>query len=129
MFAFLRRTALWILLTPLALGITGALSNQLVLAVNGDTFPVHVNTVKVVDFTGHDQLPMDDQGHLMLDDTHCVMTSKTHLNFLADWIDMKQDIESPGDILLELGDWTWTFCPFIWGAEVSRRLLSESRES
>ena len=44
-------------------------------------------------------------GTLMTDETHCVMTSKTHLNWLADVFDFHQEIESVGDLLLGVGDW------------------------
>jgi hypothetical protein len=58
-----------------------------------------------------------------LDDTHVVMTSHTHLNLLADRIDVRTEgIESVGDILIDLGDYTWQFAPIIWGVVVIRKL-------
>jgi hypothetical protein len=60
-------------------------------------------------------------GTVMLDYTHCIMTKKTHLNFLADVID-RGDIESVGDLLIDFGSWTWVFAPFIWGFAVVTKL-------
>jgi hypothetical protein len=145
MLRFLRTTFLWIALLPVACGFTGAALNQAVLAANHDTFPVLVNSVKLKRMTGATdtlleiifgtpkaqagapQIPQDDRGHLMLDDTHCVMTSATHLNFLADWIDLKDAIYSPGDMLLDFGSWSFPFAVVAWGACVSIR-LHDSRE-
>lgn len=57
-----------------------------------------------------------------LDDTHCVMTSDTHLNFLADWIDLHYATYSPGDLLLELGSQGMIYSPFIWAFVVIGKL-------
>jgi hypothetical protein len=138
MFKFLRKTALWILLSPLALGFLGAASNQLVLNVNNDTFPVRISPARLallvegakqeLDVSGAviqgDVMVLPD-GKIMLDKTHCVMTSKTHLNWLADIIDLQSETESVGDIMLDLGSWLWTFAPFVWGFEIIRRLKQE----
>jgi len=118
---FLRSTALWILLLPYAITFTGAASNQLVLNANGDTFPVRLNAAKVQKFTAENGITLPD-GTVMLDETHCLMTAKTHLNWLADIFDFHQDIESIGDMFLELGAWLGTFCPFVWFAIVCDRL-------
>ena len=120
-FSFFRSTALWILLLPILLNFTGAASNQLVLWANNDTFPVKVNLVKLMVFTGGDTITLPD-GTVMMDPTHCVMTSKTHLNLLADNWDFHQSIESIGDLLIELGAWLWTFCPYLWAAAVVSKL-------
>ena len=109
---FFRKTFLWLLLLPYAGIYLGAASNQLVLWANNDTFPVKVNAVKMakmVDATS--SLP---DGTVMLDDIHCLMTSKTHLNILADNWDFHDGIESIGDLLIEWGYWLTGFCPFIW---------------
>ena len=120
MLRFLRATALWILLLPYAVSFTGAASNQLVFNANGDTFPVRINPVKLIVFTG-DTITLPDNTVLM-DPTHCVMTSKTHLNWLADVFDFHNTIESIGDLLIDLGAWLGTFCPFVWVALVVDRL-------
>src|SRR5271166_714269 len=101
---FLRTTMLWILLLPVATIVTGAASNQAVLIANGDKFPVMVNPVKL-DYFGkehandeakakpspHQEEPKRitrlvtlPDGTVMIDDVHCWMSKKTHLNFMAD---------------------------------------------
>lgn len=121
MFRFFRSTLLWILLLPYAISFTGAASNQLVLNANNDTFPVRVNAAKLPKFTGAGA-PVLADGTVMLDDTHCLMTSHTHLNWLADVFDFHNDVESVGDLLLEFGNWLEGFCPFVWVALVVERL-------
>ena len=133
MFNFLRKTALWILLAPCLIWGAGFASNQLVLNANHDTFPVEVNTVKERVFVAKAQAKYKELAEElgidpalpagMIDDTHCIMTSKTHLNFLADVFDLKSDgIYSIGDFLLMLGEWLWVFAPFIWAFAVVNKL-------
>lgn len=104
---FLAATRLWVLALPLLIGFTGAAMNQAVIAANHDKFPVMVNARNLAAHGGADQ-----DG--LMDDVHCVMTPSTHLNFLADWIDLRDAIYSPGDLLLELGGWLWQFAPIAW---------------
>lgn len=132
MWNFLRKTALWIVLAPLSLIYLGAASNQLVLNANHDTFPVEVNTFTeeilvykmqqewkaATEEVGVD-LPLPTG---MIDDTHCIMTKDTHLNFLADVFDLKDGIYSVGDFGVMGGSWLMSFAPFIWAFEVIRRL-------
>lgn len=134
--SFFRATALWILLLPIASNFIGAASNQLVLWANNDTFPVKINLAKMQIMTdgeasinpdgtvtlkgGHVVILPD--GTTMLDPVHCLMTSKTHLNLLADNWDFHDSIESVGDLLLDFGGWSWNFAPFVWGAIVIGRL-------
>lgn len=120
---FLQKSALWILLLPVSLGFLGAASNQLVLNVNHDTFPVSVNLVKAKEFAP-DAVVMDD-GTVMLDDIHCIASPKTHLNLLADVFDFHDTIKSIGDLLQDLGGWLWTFAPFVWGFAVISKLSKE----
>ena len=126
MLNFLRKTALWVLLLPYAVYGVGAASNQLVLIANHDKFPAMINQAKIDKFNaavdaanlaGIPEVPsrLDYVEGGMIDDIHCVMTSKTHLNFLADIFDTHDMIYSVGDGLLFLGKWLATFCPFIWG--------------
>lgn len=123
--SFLRYTALWILLLPIAISYAGCASNQLVLWANNDTFPVKINVVKLLEFTNGHPIILPS-GTIMIDDTHCVMTSQTHLNLLADNWDFRNDgIESIGDVLLDLGSWLSSFCPFVWGAFVIFKLRRE----
>lgn len=131
MFKFLRKTALWILLLPFATFGLGAASNQLVLIANHDKFPVMVNQAKIDHYNSEIAAavaagepapdPIDPNGG-MIDDTHCVMTNKTHLNFLADVFDFHSAIYSVGDGLLYFGDWLMGFSPFLWGFAVIQKL-------
>lgn len=126
---------LWILLLPIFLGFLGAASNQLVLAANHDKFPVMVNERKLREFEARDKEqasevqalgnlvgldlqppPPPDDG--MLDSTHCVMTPETHLNFLADWIDLQEAIFSPGDLLMDIGGFLSQYAFIFWLAFV-----------
>jgi hypothetical protein len=140
MFKFLRKTFLWVALAPLAITWLGALSNQVVLYANHDTFPVSINPVKLQVFTGG-QMVKDPVPHLeggititlpdgtvMMDPTHCVMTSKTHLNWLADVFDFHDEIESIGDLLINVGDWADGFAVYVWGALVISALLKKKEE-
>ena len=141
MLKFIRNTALWILLSPLAISLVGAGSNQLVLYVNHDTFPVSINPVKLQKFTGGEvrktsvgpyaadggvTITLADGTELM-DETHCVMTKRTHLNWLADVFDFHDSIESIGDLLLGLGAWLWTFAPFVWAYAVINALMKREQ--
>lgn len=111
----LRASALWVILLPIVFNVAGAASNQVVLLANHGTFPVSINKLRA-------QKRADENG--MLDSIHIVMTSKTHLNLLADVFDFKSEgIESVGDLCIDLGSWLWTFAPFVWGFEVSRKLI------
>ena len=133
---FLRKTSLYILALPLLLTVLGAASNQAVLIANHDTFPVMLNDKKTEAMTVEQksdassirmpQPAMEDvDGTVMLDDVHCVMTHKTHLNFLADIFDLKDGIYSVGDFGLMLGDWFWAFAPFIFVFDVTRKLAKQ----
>ena len=99
---------------------TGAACNQLVLIANHDKFPVMLNEAKRV------KLTPDANGQI--DEVHCVMTSTTHLNFLADIFDFHDSISSAGDGLLELGEWLNTFCIFVWAALVIQKLRATNYE-
>ena len=133
MFKFLRKTSLYILAIPVLLVGLGAASNQVVLQANNDRFPVLINETKVREFNSEkvELGPMsitvvkpanvDSDGVVMIDDIHCVMTSKTHLNFLADVFDLG-NIYSIGDFLLMLGEWLMAFAPFVFLFDVVRKL-------
>ena len=110
---FLCKTFLWILITPYVLLYTGAGLNQLVLIANGDKFPVMIDK-------DHPKFPLDPQhpGYFLGDDTHCVMTNKTHLNFLADIFDFHDATMSIGDMLLGLADTTHQYSEVLWGSFV-----------
>ena len=134
---------LWILLLPVATIVTGAASNQAVLIANGDKFPVMVNPVKL-DYFGKEHAndeakakPSPNQeepkrstslvtlpdGTVMIDDVHCWMSKKTHLNFMADIFDFRSEgIESIGDMGIEFGNWMWIYAPYIWGCAIISKL-------
>lgn len=124
MFKWLRKTLFYILAIPLLFTVLGAASNQLVLWANHDTFPVLINEAKVKKYDAEEGTVTLSDGTVMLDFTHCVMSKRTHLNFLADVIDVG-DIMSVGDILLELGGWTGTFAPFIFIFAVVTKLQKQ----
>ena len=113
---------LWVMLLPLAVGFAGVVSNQLVLIANHDKFPVMLNEHKTNLHDAYGVALVGADG--MLDDTHCVMTSETHLNGMADILDIKDVSYSIGDLLIVFGSWLWSFCPFLWGALVLRKLLA-----
>jgi hypothetical protein len=97
---------LWILAVSPALQGIGTVSNQLVLWANGDKFPVMLSPVKIAALTP------DANG--MIDPIHCVMTSATHLNWLADIWDFHSQIDSIGDLTLDFSDWLASPLFFIW---------------
>ncbi len=129
--SFFRKSKLYIFAIPVLLFGLGAFSNQVVLNVNYDRFPVMWNDYRVSQYAlqlGKVAESKDPEAALkatfdlealkeegFLDDTHVVMTSKTHFNFLADWIDLSDATYSPGDLLLELGLWGEKAAPYIWG--------------
>lgn len=121
MFKFLRKTFLWILLLPYVVGYTGAALNQAVLIANHDTFPVNANARILKD---NPNFKPDEFG--IIDDAgHCVMTSKTHLNFLADIIDLRSAYVSVGDILLMLGEKMGDPSVFVWVTLVAYSLYKK----
>jgi hypothetical protein len=129
---------LYILLAPSFVTFLGTASNQLVLFANSDQFPVMWNSYKVKSYKAYlnRQADSDDPGKAAeaqfdidalvdqgyIDDTHCVMTSKTHLNLLADIIDFKTGTYSIGDELIYLGDWLGQFCFYVWAALLIRKI-------
>lgn len=150
MFKWLRKTSLWIVAVPMICFLLGALSNQTVLVANHDRFPVMINGYKQNQYqlylqkelnecmaanTSDDSDGPDPQGECdkvefaleglkygYLDDTHVIMTSHTHLNFLADWFDRKDGIYSPGDFLLILAESTFEYTLAMWLAVVIMKL-------
>lgn len=146
MFKFLRKTSLYILAIPLLFTVLGTVSNQAVLWANHDQFPVKWNDYKVAQYAlgleieaataknpavalhaEFDLAALRAEG--FIDDTHVVMSSKTHLNFLADIWDFHSETDSIGDLSLDLGNWLMSFAPFVWAAAVISKLARrEERE-
>ena len=132
MFSFLRRTSLYLLAIPMLFTFLGAASNQLVLVANHDSFPVMLNAKKLQEMTEpreqtainfNKPIPaFETDDAVMLDEVHCVMTSHTQLNFLADVFDFKDGIYSIGDFMLMLGEWFGVFAPFVFVFDTTRKL-------
>lgn len=110
----IRRAYLWLVALPYLILFVGAFSNQLVLHVNGGKFPVQINPTKAA-------LKVDAAG--MIDEVHCVMTSHTRLNLLADWLDFGRETDSPGDLLISAGEFLQ--CPvfLLWAFILSREAV------
>jgi hypothetical protein len=58
----------------------------------------------------------------MMDDVHCIMSKSNHLKFLADWINLRTTIYSPGDELILLGVYFWWYAPYTWIVLVVREM-------
>jgi len=128
----LRASCLSILLLPYGIFGLGVLSNQAVLIANHDKFPVMLNAKKLAEIRGVSEIEkllgikvketptpaVDPDG--MIDSVHCIMSSKTHLNALADVFDLGS-IYSIGDFTLYLGEWLMTWTPFVWGYAVIKK--------
>jgi len=97
-----RKVVLWAILLPYALSFLGVALNQLVILENDGKFPVMMNP------KWYAQQQPDMTG--MIDDVHCVMTSQTHLNLLADIFNFG-GIYSVGDLLIDAGKTTQ---PYGW---------------
>jgi hypothetical protein len=113
---FIRKTMLWLLLLPTIMGFVGAASNQLVLFVNNDKFPVMVNQKHLHSFG-------DADADGMMDDIHCVMTHQTHLNFLADIFDFHHSIQSIGDLLMTWSDEYGLFAWVMWAVLMIKKIV------
>jgi len=140
MFKLLQKVPYWQLIAvPLLLLFIGAASNQAVLIANGDKFPVLINQEQIVqactpavDKSPFDSMPLVTpsvdintcaNGGEFLDDSHVIMTSKSHLNILADIFDFHDATYSIGDLLMMLGSWMrgWSFVA--WVVLVIRKFL------
>jgi hypothetical protein len=143
MLTFLRKTSLYLLAVPLLTLFLGIASNQVVLYVNNNRFPVQWNNYKAahydldlhklaseVDKKGKPTkeaeeaqfniYALEEEGYI--DDTHCLMTSDTRFNLLGDWIDFHTATYSPGDELIELGEWSGSFSLPVWFFAVIQKL-------
>ncbi len=99
----IRKWVLALAIAPYALIYTGAASNQLVIWANNGKFPVAMNSVRLAGET------INSDG--MMDPVHCVMTSATRLNLLADIFDFGPGgINSVGDIMIDAGVNSREYC-------------------
>jgi len=130
---FLCTSFVWLILAPWMITFTGEASNQLVLIANQDKFPVMINAVKLDELRNpppsllgmlRPAPRVTDDG--MIDEIHCIMTNKTHLNFLADVFDLHESIYSIGDLMLMLGEWLWSFVPLVWVTLVLKKFWDEN---
>lgn len=111
--ALLIKAKLFILLIPFVVTYAGAGLNQAVLAANGGKFPVMLNDRAAGDKNWH----VDENG--FMDNRHYRMTDQTHLNFLADYINLNDEvILSPGDLLIDLGDFLLFYAFTVWSTIV-----------
>lgn len=113
---FIAGTFLWVLLAPAVLIILGGVSNQLVCIVNHNTMPVLMSEARART-TG----TVEINGLQYLDARHSLMTPNSHLVILADIFE-HGEIESIGDLGIDLGQWLWGYAPAIWGVLVCFRL-------
>lgn len=131
---FFKKTFLWVFAIPFLSLLLGASLNQLVLFANNDRFPVMMNSAKINEYKLQLEKAAqaeDEQAIFFLealqygylDDVHIIMTPRTHLNFLADWIDLKDATYSPGDLLISLGETGLGYAPVVWIVLVTGRLI------
>ena len=131
---YLRRFPYWyLILIPVLLFGLGVASNQAVLIANHGKFPVMMNPSWMAAKCSTAGMDPDDvasmptswcgKGGDMIDRTHSVMGSNSHLKVLADIFPIGS-IYSIGDGLLALGEWLLTFCPFMWLALTIRKLYA-----
>jgi len=143
----LRRVPYWYLVAiPILLVLLGAASNQAVLVANWGKFPVMVNEFQTAEmrdvqkracspqeqreeFSSFDTevspacTALKDNGQFV-DEIHSFMGHNSRLKFLADYINLKDKIASPGDLLIALGSWLWSFTPIMWLGLVLRKFLA-----
>jgi hypothetical protein len=125
-FKLIRTTALWILLIPAGLIFAGAASNQAVLIANHDTFPVLLNKGKTLQAAEAEAKSNPDvvaDGEI--DNIHCIMTNKTHLNYLADIFDLQDGVYSIGDLSMEFGEFLWVYAPYLWAFVTIQKLSKQ----
>lgn len=122
---------------PLLLMFFGAASNQAVLVANWGKFPVMGNDRIILKMKTADaqEKEWEEQkqfavlktavskklvisGDQFLDDVHSIMGPNSRLKFLADYIDLKSSLYSPGDLLVMLGQFLWPFAIPAWVALV-----------
>jgi hypothetical protein len=141
--SFFRKTSLYLLALPTLVWVLGFASNQAVLFANHDKFPVMWSDYKAAEY----QLDLEkaasatdkmgeptaqaEQAQLaiaalesegFIDEVHCVMTPKTHLNLLADIFDLQSATYSIGDFLLMLGEYAFGFMLPVFIFDVVRKL-------
>lgn len=95
-----------LLLMPNILFCIGFALNTTVESANRGTMPVAVTAWNEISHY---------PGGLSADKVHAAMTKKTHLKFLADWIQVVGfGTASPGDLFLFLSDWYADYSLAVW---------------
>jgi hypothetical protein len=137
---------LWVIAIPVLSIFLGTASNQAVLIANWGKFPVMVNDREKAKLQARSQNDDDDQAiHFSLrdtsvtmkpgqiddqgqfiDDTHTVMGHNSRLKFLADYINLRIAIFSPGDGFILLGQWLMQFAPIAWLTLIIRKLCGNT---
>jgi len=146
MLKWLRRTSLWILAVPILTITLGAACNQAVIFANDGGFPVVWSKARQYERAvvlqkiimkegtkGADQNEIDQAKVRMeelmngwYDETHMFASKKTHLNWLADWINLHEETDSPGDVLINIGQWMAGFMwPIFFWESVSKASKKE----
>lgn len=96
---------------PYGLSYLGAALNQLVIIANHGKFPVMLNPAWDANFRALDENGISGISPAgMLDSVHCVMSSATHLNYLADIFNFHHGILSIGDLLIDAGNNLEPYC-------------------
>jgi Family of unknown function (DUF5317) len=90
---------------PFAIFAIGIALNQSVFIANGGKFPVMLNDRLAAEYDGQ---------YGMLDESHCLMTSGTHLNWLSDYIKLYDRVSSPGDLIIKLSNLLLGYAPIVW---------------
>lgn len=141
-----------LLAIPLLLVFSGACSNQLVLVANWGKFPVMVNEQRMQKIQKENCEPQDmdnPDGNFSIFDTsvlkpiaekdaacaptqfideeHSIMGKNSRLKFLADYLSFGSTIYSPGDFLILLGEWLFSYTWIIWGTLVFKDALDNAR--
>lgn len=98
-----------LILGPQLIFWSGALLNQIAMAVNGARMPV-------LWAADNPWVPDTD---------HSVMTHGTHLKLICDWINLHSSILSPGDVLLSLGELITGPCFWAWIAYILYRAFRD----
>lgn len=140
------RVLRYLIAIPILLILIGAGLNQLVLVANGGKFPVllsereqitwrvaaaEAKCVKKVHLGLFDEeqpiCRAPDFNDQFLDDIHSVMGKNSRLKFLADWIKLGREIDSPGDLMIQFGTFLWPLTWPVWIAFLFLRAGEKSR--
>lgn len=141
----------YLLLIPILLFLLGSASNQAVLVANWGKFPVMVNERQLEklqqpqdsleDIINNWLGPKDGNqsfsvtntmiradkhpinGTQFIDDVHSVMGHNSHLKFLADYINLREEICSPGDLMIYLGLFLFPWFIPAWAALNLRKAM------